>query len=235
MRMEELKGKPVLTIATGAKLGSVHELLLDDTYLQIAAVGIGGGGLFGGHKQAIAYGSIHGIGPDAVMVGSQDDLQEIGGGGPFGSTHPLDEMQQEVMSESGVNLGRVVEMEFEPQTGAVSSLWFATRGDAAPEEGDVCDVDRQDIVSMTEKMVIVRHSVVEQTDQELPQAPTQDRGLLTVQEQEGAPDLEANVKEANDRESGSAGAEPATTGDADLIQSNRQRTGIEPPPVNPSA
>src|ERR1700730_2785667 len=100
MRIEELKDRPIVSIGAGTKLGSVHDLLLDDSYLQIAAVGIGGGGLFGGHKQAIAYSSIHGIGPDAVMVSGQDAIQEVGDSGPLGSTHPMDDMQQEVMSES---------------------------------------------------------------------------------------------------------------------------------------
>jgi uncharacterized protein YrrD len=193
MRIEELKGRPVVSIAAGTKLGSVHDILLDDSYLQIAAVGIGGGGLFGGHKQAVAYSSIHGIGPDAVMVSGQDAVQEVGGDGPLGLTHPLDEMQQEVISESGVNLGRVVEMEFEPQTGAMTSLCFATHGDTVSEEGAVCDVVRGDIVSMTAKMVIVRHSVVEDTVEALPTAPAPDRGQILEQAPANAADPDAHL------------------------------------------
>jgi len=35
---------------------------------RVFALVVGGGGLFGGKKQAVAYSAIHGIGPDAVMV-----------------------------------------------------------------------------------------------------------------------------------------------------------------------
>ena len=206
MRIEELKDRPVMSIASGTKLGSVHDLLLDDSYLQISAVGIGGGGLFGGHKQAIAYSAIHGIGPDAVMVSGQDAVQEMGDSGPLGSTHPLNGMRQEVMSESGVNLGRVLEMEFEPQTGAMTSLCFATHENTVSGEGDVCDVARADIVSMTEKMVIVRHCVVEQTDYELPPAPAQDRGQLMGLQPASAPGPDARAGEP-----GTPGLAPATT------------------------
>jgi uncharacterized protein YrrD len=197
MRIEELKDRPVMSIASGTKLGSVKDLLLDDSYLQIAALVIGGGGVFGGHKQAIAYSSIHGIGPDAVMVSGPDDVQEVGDGSPLGTAHAFDAIRQEVMSESGVNLGRVVEMEFEPQTGAMTSLCFATQVDTESGVVDVCDVARADIVSMTEKMVIVRHSVVKQTAEELPPAPAQDRGQVMGQEQEGTPELDANARESS--------------------------------------
>jgi uncharacterized protein YrrD len=206
MRIEELKDKPVVSMASGTKLGAVHDFLLDDSYRQIAALAIGGGGLFGGHKQAVAYSAIHGIGPDAVMVSGQDAVQEVGDSSPLGKAHAFDALQQQVMSESGVNLGRVVEMEFEPQTGALSSLCFAPHGDTASAEGEVCDVASDDIVSMTEKMVIVRQSVVGQTDQDLPAAPAPDRGQVMGQGPAGAPDRAANTGEV-----GAVDVQPAPT------------------------
>jgi len=186
-------------VASGTKLGAVHDFLLDDSYLQIAALVIGGGGLFGGHKQAVAYSSIHGIGPDAVMVNGMDAVQEMGDSSPLGKAHPFDAIRQQVMSESGVSLGRVVETDFEPQTGAMTSLSFSALDGAGPEGSDLCDVPRADIVSMTEKMVIVRHSVVEQTDDELALEP-QDRGQL----------MGGEAASAADR--GAAAGEPAATG-----------------------
>lgn len=196
MRIEELKDKPVVSMASGAKLGSVHDFLLDDSYRQIAAVVIGGGGLFGGHKQAVAYSDIHGIGPDAIMVSGQDAVQEVGDASPLGTAHALDPLQQQVMSESGVDLGRVVEMEFEPQTGALSSLCFTPHGDTATGEDDLYDVARDDIVSMTEKMAIVRHSVVAQMDQEIPSEPASDRGQVMGQEPADSRDAAAGESSA---------------------------------------
>jgi len=200
MRIEELKDKPVMSIDSGTNLGSVQDFLLDDSYLQIVALVIGGGGLFGGHKQAVAYSAIHGIGPDAVMVSGPDAVQEVEDAGPLGKAHTMDAMQQQVLSESGVDLGRVVGVEFEPQTGALTSLSFAARENTTAEEGTVSDVARADIVSMTEKMVIVRHSVVDQTAEEIAPVPAQDRGQVMGQEPDGAPDGDAK-----------AGFQPATT------------------------
>jgi uncharacterized protein YrrD len=188
--MEELKERPVMSVASGTKLGAVHDFLLDDSYLQIAAIVIGGGGLFGGHKRAVAYSSIHGIGPDAVMVNGLDAVQELGDASPLGTAHPFDASRQQVMSETGVNLGRVVEADFEPQTGALTSICFATHGIATLEEGSVCDVARADIVSMSETMVIVRQSVVEQTAEELPVLAL-DRGELVGRAIADVPDAHA--------------------------------------------
>jgi uncharacterized protein YrrD len=205
MRIADLRDTPVLSVASGTKLGAVHDFLLDDTYLQIAALVIGGGGLFGGHKQAVAYSSIHGIGPDAVMVNGLDAVQEMGEASPLGKAHPFDAIRQQVMSESGVSLGRVVETDFEPQTGAMSSLSFSALDGPGPEGSDVCDVERADIVSMTKTMVIVRHSVVGQTDEDLALEP-QDRGELVGRGPGGGADRDVTAGEP-----GATDFQPATT------------------------
>jgi sporulation protein YlmC with PRC-barrel domain len=106
------------------------------------------------------------------------------------------------MSESGVDLGRVVDIEFEPQTGALSSLCFTPHGDTATGEDELYDVARDDIVSITEKMVIVRHSVVARMDQELPSEAVSDRGQLMGQEP-------ANSRETAADESAAPGLVPA--------------------------
>jgi uncharacterized protein YrrD len=190
MRMEELKGKPVMSVSSGTKLGSVHDFLLDDSYLQIAALVIGGGGLLGGHKQAVAYSAIHGIGPDAVMVNGLDAVQEVGGSGPLGPTHVLDEAQTQVMSESGMILGRVLELEFEPQTGSVTGLCFAVRGGKGPEASRTHAVAREDIISMTATIAIVRHSVVEQSADAREPARAQDLGQVVRHEPDSTAELD---------------------------------------------
>jgi len=207
MRMEELKGKPVMSVASGTRLGSVHDFLLDDSYLQIAALVIGGGGLLGGHKQAVAYSAIHGIGADAVMVNGLDAVQEVGGSGPLGPTHPLDEAHTQVMSESGVILGRVLEMDFEPQTGAITGLCFAVRGGVGAESSNARNVAREDIMSMTANMAIVRHSVVEETAGVPEPVRVQELGQIVGDAPAPAPDFDANTNG-----SGASRAEPATIG-----------------------
>lgn len=77
MWMEGFKDRPVMSIAEGTKLGAVHDLLLDDSYLQVAGLVVRGGGLLGGRRQAVVYGMVRGIGPDAVMVSGRDAFRKV--------------------------------------------------------------------------------------------------------------------------------------------------------------
>jgi len=163
MRMDELKDTPVVSIAEGTTLGAVHDLLLDDSYLQIAALVIGGGGLLGGQRRAVAYGAVRGIGRDAVMVSGHDAVHDVSDAGAFGVTHRLGELHQAVMSESGVHLGQVADVEFEPKTGALTALWFVPAGATALAGTDASMIARADIVNVTKKMAVVRHAVLEQS------------------------------------------------------------------------
>jgi sporulation protein YlmC with PRC-barrel domain len=181
MRTDELQGKPVVSIAEGTKLGSVDEVLLDDSYLQLAALVIGGGGLFGGHRQAVAYSAVRGIGPDAVMVSGRDAVQEVVEPSSLGVTHRLGELHQEVMSESGVHLGRVEAVEFDPQTGGLTTLWFAPSGATGQEGNGQGSVSREDIVNVAEKMVVVRQTAPQRGSRELQGNPAPDRGQLVGQ------------------------------------------------------
>ena len=185
MRWDEIKDTPVVSIAEGTKLGSVHDLLLDDSYLQIAALVIGGGGLFGGQRRAVAYGEVRGIGRDAVMVSGQDAVQAVGDDRSFGVTHRLDALQQDVMSESGVHLGRVADAEFDPSTGALTALRFVSAGATAPAGTDASVITRAQIVQLTAKMVVVQHAVLEQNLGEADSGRTPALGQVVGQEPVG--------------------------------------------------
>lgn len=160
MWMRELDDKPIVSVAEGTKVGTVHDLLLDSSCSKVVAVQVGGGGLLGGRRQAIAYSSVRGVGPDAVMVEGREAIQDVADNGPLGATFRQSELQQEVMSEGGLDLGRVKDAEFDPATGAITSLLFEPKGDWAPDKSDEYVVARDDIVSLTPKMVIVRHELI---------------------------------------------------------------------------
>lgn len=160
MWMQEFKDKPVIGIAEGAKVGSVHDLLLDSSGLQVAGFLVGGGGLLGGKRQAVTYDAVRGIGPDAVMVEGRDAVREIGDEGPLGEAQRQGDLHQEVMTESGVHLGTVDDLEFDPKTGAVTALLLDPKGNWTTDDGSGFIVERNDIVNLTPKMAIVRHEVM---------------------------------------------------------------------------
>lgn len=163
MRIDEIKDKPVISIAEGEKLGEVQDLLLDASYLQLGALVIGGGGLFGGARKAVAYSTVRGIGPDAVMVTGQQAVQEVSDNGPLAAMHRVGDLTQQVLSESGVRLGRLNGVEFDPQTGAVTVMTVEPDRDAPMSATGAYAVPRDDVVSISDKLAVVRHDVVQRT------------------------------------------------------------------------
>jgi uncharacterized protein YrrD len=155
LRLKELKNKPVISMRSGARLGAVLDFLVDETYLQFTALIIGGGAVVGGHKQAVGYAAIRGIGTEAVLVSGSNAVQEVGYRSPLASGHALEGILLRAMSESGANLGRVVDIEFEAKTGGMTRLWLAR-----PDDGGVREVGRSDIARMTEQTATIRHAVI---------------------------------------------------------------------------
>jgi sporulation protein YlmC with PRC-barrel domain len=228
MRWDEIKDTPVMSIAEGTKLGSVHDLLLDDSYLQIAALVIGGGGLLGGQRRAVAYSAVRGIGRDAVMVSGQEAVQGVGDDGSLGVTHRLGELQQDVMSESGVHLGRVADVEFDPATGALTALRFIPTGATPPAETDASIIDRAQIVQLTAKMVVVQHAVLEQSTGEADAGRTPALGQVVGQEPAGAP-----VRDVRDNAAAIASERTTPTAPASRLSADEPAVnrgiGQEPP------
>ena len=162
MRLEEIKDKPVISIAEGHKLGEVQDALLDASYLQVAALVVGGGGLFGGPKQAVEYNAVRGIGPDAVMVSGRDAIEEVTETSPLAAMHRAGEVEQAVMSESGVRLGKLDGVSFDPQSGAITALTLLPDSNSPLAGGDAYDIPRDHLLSITDKMAVVRHEFLEQ-------------------------------------------------------------------------
>jgi sporulation protein YlmC with PRC-barrel domain len=88
-------------------------------------------------------------------------VQEVRDTAALGVTHRLGELRQDVMSESGVRLGQVADLEFDPPTGAVTALRFIREGATAPDEMDASVISRAQIVQLTAKMAVVQHAVLE--------------------------------------------------------------------------
>jgi sporulation protein YlmC with PRC-barrel domain len=171
MRLDEIKDKPVISIAEGKKLGEVQDALLDGSYLQVAALVIGGGGLFGGPKQAVEYNSVRGIGPDAIMVSARDAVAEITDTSPLAALHRVTDIGQDVMSESGVRLGKLDGAAFDPQSGAVTALTLAPDDNSPLAGAGDYDVPRSQVLSITDKIVVVQHEVLQQSGAATASAP----------------------------------------------------------------
>ncbi len=112
MRATELIKRPVVTLA-GEDVAQIKDIVYAGRRGAVVGFTLNGRGLFAGPlKQVLAWTSVHGLGADAVMIASADDLGEpeslvepAEGGGAGG-----DVMGSRVLTDTGVDLGVVSEV-----------------------------------------------------------------------------------------------------------------------------
>ena len=117
-------GRKVVSRSSAKELGAVGHLLVDAQQRQIAAVVIGKG------KKArlVEWAQLSGFGPDAVMVTDEgalrppnDDRERDGVEGK------LDLLGKRALSERGNELGKIDDVSFDADTGALEDLVIGDR------------------------------------------------------------------------------------------------------------
>ncbi len=110
MDIDDLKGRKVITIDEGEKMGQVSDALLDLSTRRLVSLLVTSGGLFGGSRHTLDRDGIHRIGPDAIMVQHSDTLRE-GDKVPDGLIRMSDLRKRTILTESGRELGHVVDLQ----------------------------------------------------------------------------------------------------------------------------
>ena len=117
-------GRKVLSRASAKELGAVNHLLVDAQQRQIAAVVIGRGK----KAQMVEWDHLSGFGPDAVMVIDEgalrppaDDRERAAAAGR------LELVGKRALSERGNELGRLDDVTFDADTGALEDLLIGDR------------------------------------------------------------------------------------------------------------
>ena len=117
-------GRKVLSRASAKELGAVNHLLVDAQQRQIAAVVIGRGK----KAQMVEWEHLSGFGPDAVMVIDEgalrppaDDRERAAAAGR------LELVGKRALSERGNELGRLDDVTFDADTGALEDLLIGDR------------------------------------------------------------------------------------------------------------
>ncbi len=148
------KGTPVISLDTGVTLGKIESVYLDcDTRRLVAFSFSSGGGLLSSKRAHIVeIDDIHAIGPDAVTL---DDARAVHDlvlmDGKVHHLVDLDEVvKRSVMTDAGVNLGRIVGLDFDPETFRLQRIRVEEKG----RDGDRL-IDGGDIVSIGEEVIVV--------------------------------------------------------------------------------
>ena len=112
MRATELIKRPVVTLA-GEDVAQIKDVVYAGRAGAVAGFTLNRRGIFAGPmKEALPWSKVHGLGADAVMIATADDLsdpesllREAGDGGGGGNV-----LGSRVLTDSGVDLGAVTEL-----------------------------------------------------------------------------------------------------------------------------
>jgi len=117
-------GRKVVSRASAKELGAVNHLLVDAQQRRITAVVIGRGK----KTRLVDWTQLSGFGPDAVMVVDEvalrlpaDDRERSGGDGK------LELLGKRALSELGNELGKIDDVTFDADTGALEDLVIGDR------------------------------------------------------------------------------------------------------------
>jgi len=118
MKASDLKSKPVVSMADGAQVGTVEDVLFDPAELRVTGLALRGPS----GQSILPFGSIRSIGADAVMVESVTETQGAGGQAMRASMRGLDDLTSlSVVNGEGTLLGRVKDVEVD-QEGRLAHL-----------------------------------------------------------------------------------------------------------------
>lgn len=113
IRASALAKLPVVTFA-GEDIAQIKDIVYAANGGHIGAFTLAGRGIFAGPlKVSLPWASVVGLGPDALIIESEDVLQptaDVIGSAGAGATGGGDILRSEVLTDSGTSLGRVVDV-----------------------------------------------------------------------------------------------------------------------------
>lgn len=131
MEARALKGRPVVTIEGGERLGEVSDILFNLDKRAIQALSVGGGGLLGGRGEAsvVEMADVRAIGADAVMVQDREVLRGEESEHHYRQFPNFKDLTSlKVVTETGTHMGNVAGVRVDEEDGAIRDLEVAYGG-----------------------------------------------------------------------------------------------------------
>jgi len=124
MELRAVRGRPVITVDSGERLGEIQDVYIDPQQRRIALLRIR---RTSGDINDVAFEDVHSIGADAVMLPSRDVLRLAG---DHSQTFlDIDELVRlRVVTEQGEARGTVDDAEFDPASGALTAFVISPPG-----------------------------------------------------------------------------------------------------------
>ena len=152
MNAAEIKGKAVISVTTGARLGRVDEVLFDARSLAIAALRVAAAG----QQALIPFTQVQSLGSDAVMVAGDDVAQWITTATAAEGLIAFDALKgYQVVDDAGTLLGTSQALVLEPSDGRLQQLQVH-KGGVLGMGGQSLTVPGSAIASVGADVIVVR-------------------------------------------------------------------------------
>jgi uncharacterized protein YrrD len=152
MNAGEIKGKAVISITTGARLGRVDDVLFDRGSLAVAAFRVSAGD----QQAVIPFDQVQSVGSDAVMVPSDDVAQWIATSSAAEGLVSVDALKHyKVVDEAGTLLGTPRALTIEPTDGRLQQL-DVHKGGVLGMGGESTSILSGGIASVGADVIVVR-------------------------------------------------------------------------------
>lgn len=151
MKPEEFKKLAVVSIESGAKLGYVDDLLFDTGNLRLAAFRVKADG----HHSLVPLSEVKSIGSDAVTVTSDAAARSAQAESALDTLPDVGRMHRlKVVDEAGTYLGKVNEIEVDPESGSITEL-EAHEGGVLGLGGKTTPIPAAAVRSVGDELIVV--------------------------------------------------------------------------------
>jgi sporulation protein YlmC with PRC-barrel domain len=123
VRFAEAEGRDVVSTASAKTIARVDALLVDAGTRRVAGLKLK---KYAGDGDTLAWEDLHAFGRDVVTIDSTDGIRPAEGRLAELAGKDKRLVGKRLLEESGTELGKVEEVEFDPATGAVTTLLTST-------------------------------------------------------------------------------------------------------------
>lgn len=157
MRLGEIRGKSVVSLAEARKVGVVDDVLVDARHERIEALRLKSER--DGPSYVVSSDDVRGFGPDAVTIDHQDALMSSDRMPGMSGLRSLSAvLNSRVVTEDGRLLGTVSEVDFDPASRRIRRFEFGGEG-LEGLLGRKHSLDPEDVVGIGPGLVTVRNEV----------------------------------------------------------------------------
>ncbi len=163
MNAKHVKGLKIMSLKQGKKIDEADKILYDSDTHRIKAITVAGGDI-----RLILFEDVKSIGNDALMVESEESIRNLSSAGEKIERMVKDNVYligTTVMTEDGVELGKIADFTFDAMTGKVEEVEIS-QGPIKDVQSGRKKVAGNDIVTIGKNTTIVKHYIDEKLAEE---------------------------------------------------------------------